>query len=327
VKHAGVEELVGDDFVIRAEKYGIPQTRHRVILLGVRRDLKLPSHNLIQQVTQQFTVHDAIGDLPPIRSKLSVSGETTGQWHRATSNAPERLLTWIDKDKQEIVRRMEAAAKKSKKYMTAGERFINSENVGPNALGFVKRWFSSDNPGGVLQHESRSHMELDLCRYMFAATYAERNGVSPKLDRFPPSLLPQHKNALEISDGVKAPFMDRFRVQCADGPSTTVVSHIAKDGHYYIHYDPSQCRSLTVREAARLQTFPDNYFFEGNRTQQYTQVGNAVPPLLAYKLAIVVRDLFYILRRHTENEVMKIEAYKKERLQPFVNKKKRCYLI
>jgi DNA (cytosine-5)-methyltransferase 1 len=132
-------------------------------------------------------------------------------------------------------------------------------------------------------------MPQDLHRYLFAACFAALEGRSPVLADFPATLHPDHKNvSLALGGGH---FSDRFRVQLSTRPSTTITSHISKDGHYYIHYDPKQCRSLTVREAARLQTFPDNYLFCGPRTEQYVQVGNAVPPLLAWQIAEQVHQL------------------------------------
>ena len=146
-------------------------------------------------------------------------------------------------------------------------------------------WFHDERISGVLNHQSRSHMNSDIHRYLFCSVFAQQHHRAPKLSDFPDELLPNHKN---VDKGKIGLFSDRFRVQLRDSPATTVTSHISKDGHYYIHYDPTQCRSLSVREAARLQTFPDNYFFEGNVTQQYHQVGNAVPPLLARQLADTV---------------------------------------
>ena len=132
-------------------------------------------------------------------------------------------------------------------------------------------------------------MKGDIERYIYASIFADKNNTSIKISDFPKKLLPNHKNI--YSD--KIIFSDRFRVQLRNLPATTITSHISKDGHYYIHYDASQARSLTVREAARIQTFPDNYFFEGNKTQQYVQVGNAVPPLIANKIAaIIFNDVF-----------------------------------
>lgn len=146
----------------------------------------------------------------------------------------------------------------------------------------LSKWLQRCHLKALAQHETRAHMTEDIRRYLFASIFRVARGRSPKATDFPAEPAPNHRN---WHCGV---FSDRFRVQIAGEPATTVTSHIAKDGHYFIHPSPFQCRSLTVREAARLQTFPDDYLFIGNRTQQYVQVGNAVPPLLARQIAELV---------------------------------------
>ncbi|MBS3911364.1 MAG: DNA cytosine methyltransferase [Hydrogenophaga sp.] len=299
VKPGNGDELEPGDYVIPSERYGIPQCRHRVILLGVRKGAGLPRHELLETVSKAVTVRQAIDDLPRIRSRLS-SGDSLDAWRKAVQVAPACVEGWNTETERSMTEAMRAFAAAAT-YTSVGGAFIAREYKRSKNPTELQQWLHDRSLGGVCQHEARSHMASDLARYLFSACFAHSFGYSARLDIFPKKLLPEHSN-VHVEGHEAIPFKDRFRVQCRNEPATTVVAHIAKDGHYYIHYDPAQCRSLTVREAARLQTFPDNYFFAGNRTEQYTQVGNAVPPLLAHKLAKVVRSLLNQMNRKKRRE-------------------------
>ena len=134
----------------------------------------------------------------------------------------------------------------------------------------------------VTQHISRPHNIRDLAIYKTAIQ--KWNNGKERL-RYPdlPAELKTHKN--------ESSFIDRYKVVDGLGIAHTVVAHIAKDGHYYIHPDVKQCRSISVREAARLQSFPDDFFFEGSRSAAFKQIGNAVPPLMANAIAKKMKEL------------------------------------
>ncbi len=277
------------EFIIRAEEYGIPQRRHRVIILGILEGYEVEPKSL-QPVLIPVKVKEALDSLPKIRSGLSKHQDSPDLWRKIISKGfPASAIERMNK---EIASEINKAIKALGSLDSRGGRAVKY-GAQPEKSDFFK-WISDPLLRYATLHETRGHMDADLWRYLYAACYADVKGHSPTIDKFPTRLLPDHQNIPKDRQDHKTEeihFKDRFKVQVAYEPATTITSHISKDGHYYIHYDPAQCRSLTVREAARLQTFPDNYFFEGNRTQQYHQIGNAVPPLLANKLAYVVADV------------------------------------
>lgn len=283
------------DFLICAEQHGVPQARHRVIIVGVRNDLfaqlapDLSRTLMAATKTDRATVRDVLEGLPTLRSGLS-RGDSKAAWfdeavagmervERATRSAGEDTPLGRTHDKAEAV----LSEFRVRNHIDA--RFDTT--VAPPRSGSEELMDFLIDPmlEHLTGHESRGHMASDLGRYFFCSVFSQANGRPPKASDFPDALAPNHKN------WNSGKFADRFRVQSWDAPSTTVVSHIAKDGHYFIHPDPTQCRSLTVREAARLQTFPDNYIFLGNRTEQFVQVGNAVPPYLAMQIGEALRCL------------------------------------
>ncbi len=176
------------------------------------------------------------------------------------------------------------------KYVTVGEAIFDLPKLMPGegeekqtiksgiTNDYLKKVHSPDKV--VYNHVARNHNETDRERYRILSQH--KNWQLKDLQTVRPDLIhhdPKH-------------FGNRYTVQEADKPGKTVVAHLYKDGNLFIHPDPEQARTFTVREAARIQSFPDDFVFEGSRTDQFKQVGNAVPPLMAESFA---KTLHYYL--------------------------------
>lgn len=227
--------------VLNSVHYGVPQIRKRVILIGVRDDLKVDSkdiYNLIEKthyapdedvnkkLNKYRTVKDAISDLPEF---------LPGQ----------------------------------------GNEEINFKSKSKNDYVKIMR---ENNDNRLYNHVSRNHNSLDRQRYKLLSL---NNWQLKDLNKTRPDLVhydPKH-------------FVNRYTVQDFDKPGRTVVAHLYKDGNLFIHPDSKQERTFTVREAARVQSFPDDFKFMGARTHQYKQVGNAVPPLMSYQIAKAIKKV------------------------------------
>lgn len=151
----------------------------------------------------------------------------------------------------------------------------------PSSNEYIVKYFRQDENLPLTQNISRKNNSNDLQIYRLVAK-AKSRGKNLKYDELD-TTLQTHRHTDK--------FLDRFKALSWDSPSHTIVAHIAKDGHHYIHPDVKQNRSITVREAARLQGFPDSYYFLDSRTSAFTQIGNAVPPIFSRKIAKAIVNL------------------------------------
>lgn len=147
---------------------------------------------------------------------------------------------------------------------------------------YVNKYFKRFSSLPLTQNIARPHnsRDLEIYKQVVSAKLAGKNLKYNELSQ----KLKTHKHDDK--------FLDRYKSLSWNLPSHTIVAHIAKDGHHYIHPDLNQNRSITVREAARLQGFPDDYYFEKSRTSAFTQIGNAVPPILSHKFAEVIDEIY-----------------------------------
>jgi DNA (cytosine-5)-methyltransferase 1 len=165
--------------------------------------------------------------------------------------------------------------------LTPGQNNPISKYKAPSTK-YLDRFEIRNGADFVTQHIARPHNERDLEIYAIAIELWLNERKRLHYDELP-KRLKTHKN-----DGA---FLDRFKVVDPIGLSHTMVAHISKDGHHYIYPDLRQVRSLSVREAARIQSFPDDFYFEGGRTPAFKQIGNAVPPLMARAISQAIKDL------------------------------------
>ncbi len=288
---------------------------------GKKKSVKASESEAKWKVLVPQLIRDIISDIEHPDSTLSLESISNLMSENEELKIDDRCLS--DKLKEVLQHRITELLSETERKIST----LTADKEPPFTLGdyqwksgqpsseLLSNWYKAKSKGlPAINHYSRGHMDTDLARYVYIACYAvayqdmqeKIRSVFPSFDAMKArdflskkcrisdrvnidhlkeaGLQPYHQNTQS--------FVDRFKVQRAESPSTTVTCHISKDGHYYIHPDPVQCRSLTVREAARLQTFPDNYFFEGKPTQQRTQVGNAVPPYLALHISNVLFSLW-----------------------------------
>lgn len=264
--------------LLNAADYGVPQKRERVILIGLRKNWKNikmpriePTHfdlkeknpeNLMKKGLNPYvTLYDAIGDLPEV--------------------TPKTTYTDLSESKKEKVKRSnEKMDNGTDKIALDLERYMNHlENISLSGKGF----FEFVRPNGyqyIDHHIARSQQISDIKLF---GLLKEGETAKDFMERSP-------KMAEKLIKYDMSSFRDKYRKQKSDEPSTTVFAHLEKDGNRFIH--PTKARTYTPREAARIQSFPDDFIFAGPLSKKFRQIGNAVPPLMSINIAKTIERIF-----------------------------------
>ncbi|SES62012.1 DNA (cytosine-5)-methyltransferase 1 [Oceanobacillus limi] len=248
-----------DRILLNSAHYGVPQTRERVIIIGVRRDLNIQP-NLIYDAIGKTHYHPEEEGTPSQQKYVTVA--------EAISDLP-KLLPGEGNEESEF------QPEKWNRYL-----------VEVRKKDFTK----------LYNHRARGHNEKDMERYRLMSL---NNWTLGELYEQVPELVHEKKRL----------FNNSYVVQRWDYPGKTIIAHLYKDGNQFIHPDHTQARTFTVREAARIQSFPDDFWFMGSRTQQYKQVGNAVPPLMARQIASTLKEYLIDIEKSKEKGKHVISAH------------------
>jgi DNA (cytosine-5)-methyltransferase 1 len=277
-------EYIVEERILSASDYGVPQDRKRIIFMGYKKGVKPcefpePTHN-----NKQLTVLDAIKDLlkvsPTKDGKISTKDD---DYSSRGAKFRKRLRNW------NCIRQDGTIAKSINGKKTS--HWTRSVNDRDKVLfQFIKSGSPAVSKGKIIIKES-------VPRQIYGDIYPSmwESHLVPELEKASLKVWEEDcRHYIKNDDGRKwimyptKGFKDKMRRIRWDKPSPTIVAHLAKDGYMFIH--PIEDRTITVREAARLQSFPDSFEFLGSMSSQFRQVGNAVPPILAEAIGISIMD-------------------------------------
>lgn len=261
------EKIKTDYIILSAADYGVPQTRERVFLIGNNLGIKNPYPAVTHDESSYITLFESIGDLPKLKSKVTHTDIKSGKEKEKIDGQNKRIYSGED-----------SVGYHDDLFKT---HYDSLDKKGKVFLDFIK-----PNGQAVLTHHVARRQKRDdillfksMRQGMTAGDIFESKGENTRRLR-------------RLIKYDMTSFKDKYKKQSWEKPCSTVFAHLEKDGNRFIHPDSSQARTITPREAARIQSFPDSYEFDGPYSKKFRQIGNAVPPLLVYSIGKTMSKIF-----------------------------------